>query len=381
MLRGRTPFLAVAATLLVVGAFLVCVARAATPPADRQTALRRAELLRRGINLSGWFAQAPSDAAHLQSAITTDDVQRIRRMGFDHVRLPVDPLVLAADGRAGSIDSDALYYLDDAVDLVLSAGLAVVVDLHPNEAYKQQILSDVRTADQTAELWTVIAHRLAVHEPDRLYFELLNEPGTTDAEAWATLQRRLAGAVRQAAPRHTIVATGHAWSAVEHLDALQPLDDGNVIYAFHLYEPFPFTHQGATWSNDAVGALRDVPYPSDPSGVALLLPKLVDPAARALLATYGQERWDATVLNRLVDRAAAWRQRYGAPVICNELGVYRAVSPAQARVAWLRDVRTSLERRGIGWTAWDYAGGFGIVDGPPGARVIHAPTARALFDQ
>ena len=76
---------------------------------------------------------------------------------------------------------------------------------------------------------------------------------------------------------------------------------------------------------------------------------------------------------------AAWRDRYGAPVICNEFGVYRAVSPAEDRAAWLRDVRTALERRQIGWTAWEYAGGFGVVDGPVGWRVIHAQTARALL--
>ena len=59
----------------------------------------------------------------------------------------------------------------------------------------------------------------------------------------------------------------------------------------------------------------------------------------------------------------------------------RAASPPDDRVAWLRDVRTALERHRIGWTAWDYAGGFGIVDGPTGRRVIHAPTARALLGE
>jgi endoglucanase len=35
---------------------------------------------------------------------------------------------------------------------------------------------------------------------------------------------------------------------------------------------------------------------------------------------------------------------------------------------WLRDVRTALEADGIGWTMWDYRGGFGAVwkeDGKP----------------
>ena len=35
---------------------------------------------------------------------------------------------------------------------------------------------------------------------------------------------------------------------------------------------------------------------------------------------------------------------------------------------WIRDVRTALEADGIGWTMWDYRGGFGVVwkdDGQP----------------
>src|SRR5262249_54170032 len=161
----------------------------------------------------------------------------------------------------------------------------------------------------------------------------------------------------------------------DHLEALQPLDDGNVIYTFHLYEPYAFTHQGATWIDDGVGSLGQVPYPSSPSAVAPLLAKVADPNGRKLLAAYGDERWEAVAIDRLVERAAAWRDRYGVPVLCTEFGVYRDVSPARDRFAWLRDVRTALEKRQIGWTAWEYAGGFGVVDGPVGHRVTDAPTA------
>src|SRR5438094_5099800 len=91
MLARCTAFLALAVGL----AFLAGLALwDPAPSAERRTAVRRAALLRRGVNLSGWFAQGQLDPAHLQSAITADDVERIRRMGFDHVRLPIDPVVL-----------------------------------------------------------------------------------------------------------------------------------------------------------------------------------------------------------------------------------------------------------------------------------------------
>ena len=336
-------------------------------------------MLRRGVNLSGWFAQGPSDPAHLQSAITSDDIQRIKRMGFDHVRLPVDPDILAAGGPIDVPDPDTVYYLEDAVRLVLEGGLAIVVDLHPDESFGERLAKDRAAVDQTAALWTTLARQLSVHDPDRLFFEVLNEPGEITSSDWAKIQTRLTGAIRQAAPHHTIIATGHGWSGVEQLEALRPLDDPNVIYAFHLYDPYVFTHQGAEWSPGPVSELSRVPYPSSPSAVASVLAGVSDSEARKMLTEYADERWDASAIERLVERAAAWRDRYGVPIICGEFGVYRSASPAADRIAWLRDVRTALERKTIGWTAWEYAGGFGVVDGPVGQRVIHAPTARALL--
>ena len=375
----RVSFLTLVAALVLLGGLALGAACATAATRDRQTATRRAEMLRRGINLSGWFAHGSADPAHLQSAVTADDVQRIRRMGFDHVRLPVDPVVLAPSGTFEPVDPDALYYLEDAVRLVLDGGLAIVVDLHPDESFGLRLPAEPATLDRLAALWTRLARRLGAHDPDRVYFEALNEPGITDAATWARIQGRLVAAIRQGAPHHTIVATGHAWSGVEHLEALRPLDDPNVIYAFHLYEPYPFTHQGAAWASEPVGGLSRVPYPSSPAAVAPALATAASPAARELLTAYAEQRWDAAAIERLIDRAAAWRDRYGVSIVCTEFGAFRAVSPADDRATWLRDVRTALERRQIGWTAWEYAGGFGVVDGPAGQRVIHAQTARALL--
>jgi hypothetical protein len=69
-----------------------------------------------------------------------------------------------------------------------------------------------------------------------------------------------------------------------------------------------------------------------------------------------------------MDAAAAWGKENNVPLICNEFGVYRRVTPKESRMQWIRDVRTALEADNIGWTMWDYRGGFGVVwkeDGQP----------------
>lgn len=382
-MRARPVGLVRAALVLVLAvAVVLAVGHDGQIGSERRVAMRRADRLQHGVNLSGWFAQGSADSAHLQTAITADDLQRIKRMGFDHVRLPVDPLILAPGGRLDAPDPDVLYYLEDAVRVILDNGLSVLVDLHPPARWGKRLETDPASVDGVAALWGVLARRLGAYDPERVLFEVLNEPGVGDPAAWMAIQQRLAASIRSAAPRHTIIATGPVWSAIANLEQIQPLQDANVIYAFHLYEPFAFTHQGADWDDQTpVQALHAVPYPFDAAALAALLPTISDQKAREVLSAYAGEHWDAARIDALVARAAGWRDRTGAPIICTEFGVYRPVSATAARFAWLRDVRAALERHRIGWAIWEYAGGFGVVNGPPGRRVIDAPTARALFEE
>src|SRR4051812_13742732 len=64
-------------------------------PATSSLAFARAKHLRRGINLSEWFAQVYDKRGytreHFETWTTAEDVALIKSMGFDHVRLSVNP--------------------------------------------------------------------------------------------------------------------------------------------------------------------------------------------------------------------------------------------------------------------------------------------------
>ena len=74
---------------------------------------------------------------------------------------------------------------------------------------------------------------------------------------------------------------------------LQPLALPNIIYTLHDYEPFAFTHQGATWTETAVQPLRNVPYPSTPESIAKNLDQEPTLAGQFFVQQYGLARWDA----------------------------------------------------------------------------------------
>ena len=67
----------------------------------------------------------------------------------------------------------------------------------------------------------------------------------------------------------------------------------------------------------------------------------------------------------MIDAAAAWGKDNNVPLICNEFGVYRAFSPPQSRMNWIRDVRSAVEADGIGWChdgCRDARGGAAVDD-------------------
>jgi endoglucanase len=339
----------------------------------------RLATLRRGVNLSHWFAQANEyTPEHLASHTTGRDLALIKSAGFDHVRLSIEPAPLIDAGAHERLSAAYLQHLDGAIRRIHSHGLAVIVDVHPSSEFKRSLSINDAAIEAFVRFWAALARHLSRYDARRLFLEILNEPEFEDGYRWMGAQGRLAAILREAAPRHTIIATAHRWSAVEQLELLVPVADPNVIYAFHFYEPHNFTHQGATWGADYWPQFRNVPYPSSPASVADLLPGIKDETARRNLAAYGDERWDAARVEREVERALVWARKYGVSVICNEFGVYRTFTPVASRAAWLRDVRRALERRGIGWTMWDYAGGFGVAVKRDGVARLDPLTLDAL---
>ncbi|HTU32856.1 MAG TPA: cellulase family glycosylhydrolase [Candidatus Acidoferrum sp.] len=345
-------------------------------------AAKRAEHLRHGINLSDWLMASGNPPAikkqHFDAAITDRDLALIRAMGFDHVRLCIDPTPMFQRGHADQIPPEYAGYLDTAVKMIVAHGLAVEMDIHASEKFKEELSTNDVLAEQFTDFWRGLAEHFANTDPNLVFFEILNEPELRDRYRWYGIETEVANAIRQAAPQHTIIAAGARWSDDDDLVFMDPLRDGNVIYNFHFYESHIFTHQGATWSENYFHFLKDVPYPSTPENVQAAAMEVPDRAQRLAVIRYGMDRWDARRIDADITQVADWANHWGVPVICNEFGVYRKNADPGDRAAWIHDVRTSLEAHGIGWAMWDYDGGFGVVTRPGRQAVPDPMTIKAL---
>ncbi len=361
-----------------------CAAAQTGGPASGKASLAfaRAERLKRGINASEWFAQVYDKRGytleHFQAWTTAEDLALIKSMGFDHVRLSVNPQPMFDAREPNKIPAEYLASLDAAVKMILDRGLAVMIDLHPDSDFKARLAKEDEFVERFADFWRALAAHYSTWDADRVFLEIMNEPEFADRYRWLGVQMKLAAAIREGAPRHTIIAAGARWSDDDELVFQEPLHDANVIYNFHFYEPHIFTHQGATWSAYYWHWLRGLKYPSSMESAeraAALVPDEVD---RLQVIRYGREHWDAARIESEMKQAAEWARRRGVPLVCNEFGVYREYADPQDRAAWLHDVRTALEQNGIGWAMWDYSGSFGVVTKKEGKAVADEGVLRAL---
>lgn len=367
----------------------------------------KAELtLGRAINIAQWFTwpryeqpgagiawppyretPRPPSAAELEA---------LRRAGFDTVRVPVDPapfMVFEGERR------EAVYgMLLEAIRRIRTADLNVIVDFHPNSRHpvwgQHAIVAGLEAPAFAAFGKAVeeMARRLQGLRDGNVAFELINEPRLKckggEQQLWQRMLARLVERARKGSRDMPLVVTGACISTPEGLVALDPaaLGDRNLIYTFHYYEPFTFTHQGAQFIPWPDKYLDEVPWPAGArplaEPMALLTERIkttsgLDEAARVqamhgaqanLQRFYASGAGPALIEQRFAD-VRRWADRHGVPprrIFIGEFGVWRkhARLPGarcEDRVRWLADTRTAAEKHGFAWAYFNYDGPFGIV--------------------
>jgi endoglucanase len=351
----------------------VCLNLLAQPASP---AFQRVGHLRHGINAGEWFAQSRDyGPQRLRTFTTLDDIAKMHAMGFDHVRISIDPAIFQCDGSWSQCER--VQVLDEVIAKALSQDLAVIVDIHPSDDYKRELATSDAAVGKFTMLWGRVASYYAKNSPEMVFFEVLNEP-EVGIYRWAGIQQRVVEVIRRAAPEHTIIVTCGEYSNPDDLARMPEVADNDFIVNFHYYNPHIFTHQGASWGEGYWATLRQVPFPGTPDLVAAAIAKQTDDFARWKLTQYGLEHWEAEHIAGEIRFAAEWAKSRHVPLTCNEFGVYRNYSSPEDRLRWLTAVRTALERNNIGWTMWDYQGGFGVVTKKDGTTSQDDGVLRAL---
>jgi endoglucanase len=384
---------------LIVAAFVSCVVFFELPLSSKnvqpitaqaqetQPDDQRFARLARGINLFEWFWYGPGDDWSLRNRFTEEDFATIKNLGFTFIRLPIGLSFVMDEESDDLLRHDNLQYIDMALDRALANDLAVLVDIQSTTRPRAGAsnysagLEDPEFVELFIVFWESFGAYLNTTDPEMVFLEPMNEPMFLfNPQGWVSIQERLLSAIRGVAPEHTLIATGSRWSRLEQFVMLEPLDDPNIVYNFHFYEPMLFTHQGADWSFfPYLKSIRQVPYPSSPDAMEPALAAVHDDALRNVLILYGESRWDAAKLKDTIGRAAAWAEANGGlRLLCDEFGVYKRYASPADRAQWHHDVVAAFEYYGIGWAMWEYDRTFGLVELRNGGTVIDDVLAEAL---
>jgi endoglucanase len=331
-----------------------------TPQDNPEKAVRSAPFSR-GVNFSGWFE--PFSAGGIPfTQYTEQDFADVKSLGADVIRLPIRMNSMTLGPPEYTLDPLLAKFLDYAVNWAEKYEIYLIIDNHsfdpdkPTETDIDKILLPV---------WRQIAERYK-NRSDYIIYEVLNEPHGISDQRWGEIQGKVIETIRAVDQKHAIVVGGAEWNSIDKLSALPKYSDPNLIYTFHFYDPFLFTHQGANWGEPLLVHLKDIPFPPDKKRMPKIPAKLRGTWLESSLRnSYAKDGAPAT-LYRTLDKAVRFSRERDVPVFCGEFGVYMIHSSPDDRVKWYECVASALDRRNIARTSWDYYGGFGIFKTPDG---------------
>ena len=311
---------------LLLAAMGLLAACAATPGPSPVGAAPTAAApqFQRGVNVLGYdpFWKDPAKAR-----FQWRHFDEIKRGGFDFVRVNLFAFNhMDANHR---LSANWLAQLDTVITEAQKAGLGVILDEHDFNACEKDIpLCRVRLA----AFWRQIAPRYR-NAPANLAFELLNEPHERLNPLWNDFFPDLLAIVRQTNPTRTVIIGPASWNNFRELPKLQlPENDRNILITFHYYDPFHFTHQGATWAGEEVKKLSGITWGTDA---------------------------DRAQIKADFDTVAAWAAANRRPILLGEFGAYDKTGTPQAmRVAYIDAVAREAERHGFGWAYWQFDSDF-----------------------
>ena len=322
---------------------------------------------KRGMGIGGWltnykrFNVLPSDKRleitigdleHFESYITKWDLENIKSMGLDHVRLGFDQIVLE---EAPYVYRERIFELIDSfIGWCEELDLGVVLNLHKAIGNYCDIEESITLFDSEElqrrfiALWLELENRFK-HKPD-VMFELLNEVREIEPELWNNLAERTINEIRALNKDRIIIIGPTCWNNPNKLHALRVFDDENVVYTFHVYDPSEFTHQRSVLHWKHLYYNRKLEYPGDIEKYREFY-RLVHNNNNAYPHIGVM---DVDYMREILTPAYEFKKAHPNKVLwCGEFGTIRHAD-MKSRENWMRDVISLLKEFDIPYSVWNY---------------------------
>lgn len=321
----------------------------------------------RGMGIGGWltnykrFNVLPQDRRlcltvgdfeHFRNFITEKDVAYIASLSMDHIRLGFDQIVIEKGN--GIYREEISDIIEKFIGWCEKYGLNVVLNLHKavgnycDIKENVQLLDDENLQERFVNLWLYLEKRLS--EYPKVAFELLNEVRDVKPDKWNRLAEKTLNVIRQQNKSRTVIIGSTCWNEVNTLKYLKTYNDENVVYTFHTYSPFEFTHQQGVLQAGPLYYNRRMPYPADIERYRdyQLVVNGVENAYE------GYDIMDGRYISDSLKPALDFINNNPDKILwCGEFGTIRHAD-IKWREAWMRDVIAFLKKNDISYCVWNY---------------------------
>jgi endoglucanase len=317
-----------------------------------KSAAAMAAALGAGVNFGNIYEAPRDNDWGIPFSATSSLTPLAKSMGFKSVRLPVRWSNHASGVAPFAIDPAFMANVKATVQALTDQGLLVVLNMHhyrdldgdtrdPNEA---ALPAGTDHSERMVQMWKQIADEFKGFSNDKLLFEIYNEPHgklqTSPASAndpWNSLLARALGQIRATNPERAVVVGPTGWNSAYNLQHLRLPKDNNLIVTIHQYEPFNFTHQGASW----------------------ISPRL--PTGQTCCSDAQKKQ-----ITDILTIAKNWSTQNGYPIYVGEFGAYSnddfSPNMTTQRVNFNAYMRDEMARLNFSWAYWEMASGFGVYN-------------------
>ena len=213
----------------------------------------------RGFNIQNKYMLGTN-----QKPFEEADFKIIHDLGFNFVRLPMDYRIWIKDGDWTQIDEHKAFDdLDQVMQWAAKYQIHVCMNFHRAPGYtvaqppeSRSLWTDPEAQRVCALHWAAFARHFKGIPPERLSFDLFNEPHDVDEATYLKVVTMMVNAIRQEDPQRLIIADGLDW-ANKPCPSLAPL---GIAQSVHCYQPLLVTHYHASW----VGGSDKFPVPEWP---------------------------------------------------------------------------------------------------------------------
>lgn len=206
------------------------------------------------------------------------DFKRISDLGMNAARFYMNYRTFENDDTPFSYKESGWKWLDQNIKWAKKHNIHLILNMHvPQGGFQSQgegfkLWEDKNLQARFTKLWKAIAHHYA-NEPIIAGYDLLNEPGVTESkEQWKALAQKTVNAIRTVDKNHAIIiervnSIAKSWTAIDEDLNFFMMDDPNIIYTFHFYDPIEYSHQNTPWTGLGEGGKypdkNQIEFPDD----------------------------------------------------------------------------------------------------------------------